>query len=129
MNDFCPAFRRKFLRVFAADFHVFDEVEQQIDRALLSCRPVLIYDRMNGHRRVNARQFLPPLIVSQGLHNRDGTVLTILRIPSPPNNSKDLTRMEVVNALSLALFVLIGRRAKAQALKAGVWNVSGNETG
>ena len=90
---------------------------------------MLIYDRMNGHGRVNAWQFVPALIVSQSLDNRDGTVLTILRIPPPPNDSKDLTGMEVENALSLALFVLIGRCTKAQALKAGVRNVSGNETG
>ena len=72
---------------------------------------------------------MPALIVSQGFDNRDGAVLTICRKPPPPNNSKDLTGMEVVYALSLMLFVLVGRRAKAQTLKAGVRNVSGNETG
>ena len=90
---------------------------------------MLIYDRMNGHGRVNAWQVMPALIGSQGLDNRDGTVLTVCRKPPPPNNSKDLTGMEVVYALSLTLFVLVGRRAEAEALKAGVWNVSGNETG
>jgi hypothetical protein len=35
----------------------------------------------------------------------------------------------VVYALSLMLLVFVGRRAKAQALKAGVRNISGNETG
>ena len=90
---------------------------------------MLIYDRMNGHGRVNAWQVMPALIGSQGFDNRDGTVLTICRKPPPPNNSKDLTGMEVVYALSLMLIVLVGRRAKAQALKAGVRNVSGNETG
>ena len=69
------------------------------------------------------------LIVFQGLDNRDGTVLTIFWKPSPPNNSEDLTGVEVVYALSLMLIVLVGRRAKAEALKAGVRNVSGNETG
>ena len=90
---------------------------------------MLIYDRMNGHGRVDAWQVMPALIVSQGLDNRDGPVLTICRKPPPPNNSKDLTGMEVVYASSLVLFVLVGRRAKAQTLKAGVRNVSGNETG
>ncbi len=71
---------------------------------------------------------MPAFIVSQGFDNRDGAVLTICRKPPPPNNSKDLTGMEVVYALSFVLFVLVGRRAKAQALKAGVRNVSGNET-
>ena len=90
---------------------------------------MLIYDRMNGHGRVNAWQVMPALIGSQGLDNRDGTVLAVYRKPPPPNNAKDLTGMEVVYALSFMLFVLIGRRAKAEALKAGVRNVSGNETG
>ena len=90
---------------------------------------MLIYDRMNGHGRVNAWQVMPALIVSQGFDNRDGTVLTIFRKAPPPNNSKDLTGMEVVYALSLMFIVLVGRRAKAEALKAGVRNVSGNETG
>jgi hypothetical protein len=90
---------------------------------------VLIYDRKNSHSRVNAWQVMPALIVSQGLDDRDGTVLTICRKPPPPNNSKDLTGVEVVYALSLVLFVLVGRRAKAEALKAGVRDVSGNETG
>jgi hypothetical protein len=56
-------------------------------------------------------------------------VLTICRKPPPPNNSKDLTGVEVVYALALMLFVLVGRRAEAEALKAGMWNISGNETG
>jgi hypothetical protein len=90
---------------------------------------VLIYDRMNGHGRVNAWQVMPALIGSQGLDNRDGTVLTIFWQPPPPNNAEDLTGVEVVYALSLMLIVLVGRRAKAQTLKAGVRNVSGNETG
>jgi len=90
---------------------------------------MLIYDRMNGHGRVNAWQVMPALIFSQGLDNRDGTMLTIFRKPPPPNDSEDLTGMEVVYALPFVLFVLVGRRAKAQALKAGVRNVSGNETG
>ena len=72
---------------------------------------------------------MPALIVSQGFDNRDGTVLTIFRKPPPPNYSKDLTGMEVVYALALMLFVLVGRRAKAEALKAGVRNISRNETG
>jgi hypothetical protein len=72
---------------------------------------------------------MPALIGSEGLDNRDGAVLTICRKPAPPNDSKDLTGMEVVYALSLMLFVLVGRRAKTQTLKAGVWNVSGNESG
>ena len=90
---------------------------------------MLIYDRMNGHGRVNAWQVMPALVGSQGLDNCDGTVLTVCRKPPPPNNSKDLTGVEVVYALSLMLIVLVGRRAKAEALKAGVRNVSGNETG
>ena len=90
---------------------------------------MLIYDRMNGHGRVNAWQVMPALIGSQGLDNCDGTVLTVCRKPSPPNNSKDLTGMEVVYALSFMLIVLVGRRAEAKALKAGVRNVSRNETG
>ena len=90
---------------------------------------MLIDDRMNGHGRVYAWQVMPTLIASQRLDNRDGTVLTIFRKPPPPNYSKDLTGMEVVYALALMLFVLVGRRAKAEALKAGVRNVSGNETG
>jgi hypothetical protein len=90
---------------------------------------VLIYDRMNGHGRVNAWQVMPALVGSQGLDNCDGTVLTVCRKPPPPNNSKDLTRVEVVYALSLMFIVLVGRRSKAEALKAGVRNVSGNETG
>jgi hypothetical protein len=61
---------------------------------------VLIYDRMNGHGRVDAWQVMPALIVSQGFDNRDGTVLTICGKPPPPNNSKDLTGMEVVHALT-----------------------------
>ena len=72
---------------------------------------------------------MPALIVSQGFDNRDGAMLTICRKPPPPNNSKDLTGVEVVYALSLTFIVLVGRRAKAEALKAGVRNVSGNETG
>jgi hypothetical protein len=72
---------------------------------------------------------MPALIVSQGFDNRDGAVLTICRKPPPPNNSKDLTGMEVVYALSLMLIVLAGRRAKAKALKAGMRDISGNETG
>ena len=59
---------------------------------------------------------MPALIVSQGFDNRDGAVLTICRKPPPPNDSKDLTGVEVVYALALMLFVLIGRRAKAEAL-------------
>ena len=90
---------------------------------------MLIYDRMNGHGRVNAWQVMPALIVPQGFDNRDGTVLTICRKPPPPDNSKDLTRMEVIYLLALMLLVLVGRRAKAQALKAGVRNISGDETG
>jgi hypothetical protein len=74
---------------------------------------VLIHDRMNGHGWVNAWQVMPALIGSQGLDNCDGTVLTVCRKPSPPNNSKDLTGMEVVYAFALILFVLVGRRAKA----------------
>jgi hypothetical protein len=84
---------------------------------------------MNGHGRMNAWQVMPALIGSQGLDNRDGTVLTISRKPPPPNNSKDLTGMEVVYALSFMLFVLVGRRAEAKALEAGMRNISGNETG
>jgi hypothetical protein len=72
---------------------------------------------------------MPALIGSQGLDDRDGTVLTICRKPPPPNNSKDLTGMEVVYALSLKFLVLVGRRAEAKALEAGVRNVSGNESG
>jgi hypothetical protein len=90
---------------------------------------MLIYDRMNGHGRVNAWQVMPALIGSQGLDNRDGAVLTIFWKPPPPNNAEDLTRVEVVYALSLMFIVLVGRRAKAEALNAGVRNVSGNETG
>ena len=90
---------------------------------------MLIYDRMNGHGRMNAWQVMSALMFSQRFDNRDGTVLTIFRKPPPPNNSKDLTGMEVVYALSLMLFVLVGRRAEAKALKTGVRNVSGNETG
>jgi len=78
---------------------------------------------------VNAWQVMPALIGSQSLDNRDGTVLTIFWKSPPPNNAEDLTGMEVVYALSLMLIVLVGRRAKAQTLKAGVRNVSGNETG
>jgi hypothetical protein len=72
---------------------------------------------------------MPALIVSQRFDNRDSTVLTICWKSPPPNNSKDLAGMEVVYALALMLFVFVGRRAKAQTLKAGVRNVSGNETG
>jgi hypothetical protein len=72
---------------------------------------------------------MPALIGSQGLDNCDGTVLTVCRKPSPPNNAKDLTGMEVVYALALMLVVLVGRRAKAKTLQAGMRNVSGNETG
>ena len=90
---------------------------------------MLIYDRMNGHGRVNAWQVMPALIVWQGFDNRDGAVLTIFWKPPPPNNAEDLTGVEVVYALSLTFIVLVGRRAKAEALKAGVRNVSGNETG
>jgi hypothetical protein len=72
---------------------------------------------------------MPDLIVSQGFDNRDSAVLTIFWKPPPPNNAEDLTGVEVVYALSLMVIVLIGRRAKAQTLKAGVRNVSGNETG
>jgi len=49
MNNFRPVFRRQFRRVLPAGLHVFDKVEQQINRPVLSCRPVLIHDRMNGH--------------------------------------------------------------------------------
>ena len=76
---------------------------------------MLIYDCMNDHGRVNAWQVMPALIVSQGFDNRDGTVLTIFRKPTPPNNSKDLTGMEVAYALSLTLFVLVGRRRSTGA--------------
>ena len=72
---------------------------------------------------------MPALIVSQGFDNRDGAVLTICRKPPPPKNSKDLTGMEVVYALAPMLFVLVGRRAEAKALEAGVRNISRNETG
>jgi hypothetical protein len=113
VNDFRPIFRRQLRRVFPAGFHVFDEVEQQINRSVLSCRPVLIHDGMNGHGRVNAWQVMPALIFSEGFNNRDGTVLAICRKPPPPNNSKDLTGVEVVYALALMLFVLVGWRAKA----------------
>lgn len=90
---------------------------------------MLIHDRVNGHGRMDARQLMPGMIVSKGLHDGDGAVLTIFGISSPPNDSEDLTWTEVVHTASLALFVLIRGRAKAQAIKTRPRNVASDETG
>ncbi len=129
MNRFGPVGRWQFLKVLSTLFQVLNQIKQHIYRPVLSGRPMLIHDRVNGHGRVNARQLMPGLIASKGLHDGDDAVLTIFGIPSPPNDSEDLTWTEVVHTASLALFVLIRRRAKAQALKTGPGNVASDETG
>ena len=69
---------------------------------------MLIYDRMNGHGRVNAWQVMPALIGSQGLDNCDGTVLTVTPtdvVPELPKLSVALTVMgslPVVPSVSLS---------------------------
>jgi hypothetical protein len=77
----------------------------------------LVHDRVNGHGRVNARQFMPGLVVSKSLNDRDCAVLTIIGIPAPPNHAEDLAGTEVVHAASLPFFKVIGRRAETQAIE------------
>jgi hypothetical protein len=101
MNRFGPVGRWQFLRVLPAVFQVFELNQEAGPPPVLSCRPVLIHDRMNGHGGMNARQVVPGLIASKGLDDRDGAMLTIIGIPAPPNHAEDLAGTEVVHAASL----------------------------
>jgi hypothetical protein len=89
----------------------------------------LVHDRVNGDGSVNARQLMPGLVVSKGLNDRDGAVLTIIGIPAPPNHAEDLAGTEVVHAASLPFVMVIGRGAETQAIELRAGNVPSNETG
>jgi hypothetical protein len=90
---------------------------------------VLIHYRVNGHGSVNARQLMPGLVISKGLNDRDGAVLTIIGIPAPPNHAEDLAGTEVVHAVSLPFFMVIRWRAEAQAIQLRAGNVTSDESG
>jgi hypothetical protein len=47
---------------------------------------------------------------------------------APPEHTKDLAGVKMVNAQSAWLFVLTGRSAEAQEVEAGMGNVARNET-
>jgi hypothetical protein len=113
----------------SAVFQVLNQIQQQIHRAVLSGRSMLIHDRVDGDGSVNARQLMSGLIASKGLNDRDGAVLTIIGISAPPNHSENLAGTEVVYAASLPFVMVIGRRAKAQANEPRTGNIASDETG
>jgi hypothetical protein len=129
MDRFRPVGRRQFLRVLSAMLQVLNQIQQQIHRAVLSGWPVLIHDRVNGDGIVNARQFMPGLVLLKRLNDCDGAVLTIIGISVPPNHAEDLAGTEVVHAAPLPFFMVIGRRTKTQANELRSGNVASDKTG
>ncbi len=128
MNRFGPIGGWQFLQLLSVVFQVLNQIKKQIHRAVLACRSVLIHDRVNSDGGVNAWQLVPGLIGFKGLHDRDGAVLTIIGIPSPPHHSEDLAWAEVVHAASLPFFMVIGRRPETQAVEPVARNVASDET-
>jgi hypothetical protein len=129
MNRFGPVGRWQFFQLLSAVFQILNQIKKQIHRAVLACRPVLIDDRVDGDGGVNSRQLMPGLIGFKGLHDRDGAVLTIIGIPSPPHHSEDLAGAEVIHAASLPFFMVIGWRPEAQGVEPVARNVASDETG
>jgi hypothetical protein len=110
-------------------FQVLNQIQQQIDRPVLTRRPVLIHDRVDGHRMVDAGQLVARLVAVERLHDCNGAVLAIIRASPPPQHRKHLAGMEVVHTVSLRLGVLNCRQTKAQTVESVARNVAGNETG
>jgi len=129
MNRFGPVGWRQPFRVLAAVFQVLNQIQKLIHRPVLSRRPMLIHDGVNGDGGANARQLVADLIGGKGLHDRDGAVLPIIGIPAPPDHSEYLARPEVIDVVPLALFMVIGRGAEAQSIEAGVGNITSDKTG
>jgi hypothetical protein len=110
-------------------FQILNQIKQQVHRAVLSSRPMLIHDGVNGHGGVNARQIMAGLIAPKGLHDGNSAVLPIIGKSSPPDDSEDLAGLKVVHAASPGLFMVYGGRAKAQPIKSAAGDIAGNKTG
>src|SRR5665213_2019456 len=54
MNRFSPVDRWQFLQMLSTLFQVLNQIKQQIHRAVLSGRSVLIHDGVDGDGGVNA---------------------------------------------------------------------------
>jgi len=117
------------LQLLAAALQVFNKIKKTIDRAILACRPVLISDRMDGNRGMDARQLVARLIRRKRLNDCDGAMLTVISIPTPPNHSEDLAWAEVVHAAPIALLVLERGHPETKAVQPMMGNVAGNESG
>ena len=129
MNGFDPVGGRQSFRVLSALFEVVNQIQKHIHRSVLSRRPMLVHDGVNGDGGVNARQLVADLIGGKGLHDRDGAVLPIIGIPAPPDHAEDLAGPEVIHVVPLALFVVIRRGAEAQSIEPGAGNVTSDKTG
>jgi hypothetical protein len=129
MRRIGPEIRRQSLKLLSAHSEILNQIQKQIYRPVLPGRPVLIDNRMHGHGDVNTRHFMPRLIASKGLHNRNRTMLTIIRMPPPPEHAEDLAGMKVVNTAPPGLFMVHGGLAKAQTVESVTGNVAGNEAG
>jgi hypothetical protein len=56
-------------------------------------------------------------------------MLTIIGMPTPPDDAEDLARKKVVDGASPPLFVLMGRYAEAEAIEPGAGHVVSDEPG
>ncbi len=128
MNGFGPVGRWQFLKVLSPVFQILDQIQKQIHRTILSRRPMLVHESVNGHGGMNARQLVPDLIASKGLHDRDGAVLAIIGLPAPPDHAEDLAGTEVEHAASLTLLMMKGGRAEAETIQSGAGDVASDET-
>jgi hypothetical protein len=117
------------LQLLAAALQVFNKIKKTIDRAILACRPVLISDRMDGNRGMDARQLVARLIRRKRLNDCDRAMLTVISVPTPPNHSEDLAWAEVVHAAPIALLVMKRGHPETKAVQSTMGNVAGNESG
>jgi len=117
------------LQLLAAALQVFNKIKKTIDRAILACRPVLISDRMDGNRGMDARQLMARLIRRKRLNDCDRAMLTVISIPTPPNHPEDLAWAEVVHAAPIALLVMKRGHPETKAVQSTMGNVAGNESG
>ncbi len=128
MNGFGPIICRQFLDFLSPVFQVLNQIQKQIHRAILSRRPMLVNNGVNGHGGMNARQFVPNLIAFKGLHDRDSAVLTIVGLTAPPNYAEDLAGTKVVYASTLSFLMMDRRRPEAEPIESGAGNIASDET-